>query len=388
MGIIGLPGVPGTAVQAVSPEIASPLGRAMEGRELTREEGVILAEASTDALAPIAAAADEVRRNRVGDIVTYVVNRNINFTNVCVIDCRFCAFNAAPDDPGAYELTLEDIASRAAEAWRLGATEVCVQGGLPQEMEGFHYRDILRAIKGVAPGMHIHAFSPMEVVSGAEKTRMPLSDYLAMLRDEGLGSLPGTAAEILDDGVRRLLSPAKLTVGEWVEVVTAAHRQGIPTTSTMMYGHAEAPAHWINHLCLLRDIQKQTRGFSEFVPLGFIHWNTSVFREGMSRPGPSLEEHLKVHALARLMLQGWVDHIQVSWVKLGRDLSRRCLQAGADDYGGTLMEENISRSAGATEGEYLSPEELRARIREAGRIPAERNTTYQLLKVFSASGPE
>ncbi len=359
----------------------------MEGRELTGAEGAILAGVGADILGPLTAAADAVRRSRVGDIVSYVVNRNINFTNVCTIDCRFCAFNARPGDPEAYELTLEEIASRVAEAWRLGATEVCVQGGLPRDMDGFRYRDILRAIKRAAPAIHIHAFSPMEVVHGAEKTRMPVSDYLAMLRSEGLGSLPGTAAEILDDDVRRLLSPAKITVKQWVEVVTAAHHQGIPTTATMMYGHAETPAHWVDHLCLVRDLQKQTRGFTEFVPLGFIHRNTPAFREGKTRSGPSPEEHLKVHALARLMLQGWIDHVQVSWVKLGRDLARRCLHAGADDYGGTLMEENISRSAGATEGEYLSPEAMRARIREAGRTPAERSTTYQVLKVFAASDP-
>jgi 7,8-didemethyl-8-hydroxy-5-deazariboflavin synthase CofH subunit len=373
------------AVRSAPLALARILDHALAGRELTREEGVALAEAGPETVGPLAAVADEVRRARVGDIVTYVINRNINFTNICVIGCRFCAFSTGPDDPEAYDLSLEEIAARAAEAWRLDATEVCVQGGLPRAMDGYHYRDILRAIRHVAPEMHIHAFSPMEVVYGAEKTGMSLSDYLAMLRDEGLGSLPGTAAEILDGGVRRLLSRAKVTVDQWVNVITTAHRLGIPTTSTMMYGHVEEPAHWINQLCLLRDIQKETGGFTEFVPLGFIHRNTPVFQEGKARPGPSPEEHLKVHALARLMLQGHIDHIQVSWVKLGRDLAHQCLQAGADDYSGTLMEENISRLAGAAEGECLSPEEIRARIRMVGRIPAERNTTYQLLKVFSAA---
>jgi FO synthase len=253
-------------------------------------------------------------------------------------------------------------------------------------MDGWHYRDILRAVKAVAPELHIHAFSPMEVVYGAAKTGMPLSDYLAMLRDEGLGSLPGTAAEILDDQIRHTLSARKLTVDQWVEVVTTAHRLGIPTTSTMMYGHVETPAHWVNQFCLLRDIQKETGGFTEFVPLGFIHPNTPLFQRGDARPGPCVEEHLKVHALARLMLQGRIDNIQVSWVKLGRELSLRCLNAGANDYSGTLMEENISRSAGATEAECLAPGEIRERIREAGRIPAERSTTYRLLRIFSASG--
>jgi 7,8-didemethyl-8-hydroxy-5-deazariboflavin synthase CofH subunit len=371
------------AARSASLGLARILARALEGRALTRQEGIALAEAGPEAVGPLAAVADEVRRHRVGDVVTYVVNRNINFTNVCVIGCRFCAFSAGPDDPGAYDLRLEEIAARAAEAWRLGATEVCVQGGLPREMGGFHYRDILRAIRQAAPGAHIHAFSPMEIVYGAEKTGMPLSDYLAMLRDEGLGSLPGTAAEILDDGVRRLLSQGKITADRWVEVITTAHRLGIPTTSTMMYGHVETPEQWVNQLCLLREIQKDTGGFTEFVPLGFIHHTTRLFQEGESRPGPTLEEHLKVHALARLMLRGHIDHIQVSWVKLGRELSQRCLQAGADDYGGTLMEESISRLAGATEGEFLSPETIRTRIRETGRIPAERSTTYRLLKVYS-----
>ena len=373
-------------VRGEPPALARILDRALEGREITREEGVALAEAGPEAVGPLAAVADEIRRDSVGDIVTYVVNRNINFTNVCVIGCKFCAFSTGPDDPDAYDLTMEEIAARAAEAWRLGATEVCVQGGLPRAMDGLPYRDILRVIRQAAPRMHIHAFSPMEVVYGAEKTGMPLSDYLAMLRDEGLGSLPGTAPEILDDGVRRRLSHAKIAVGKWVEVITATHRLGIPTTSTMMYGHVEEPAHWINQLCLLRDIQKETGGFTEFVPLGFIHRNAQVFEEGKSRPGPSLEEHLKVHALARLLLRGRIDHIQVSWIKLGRELSQRCLQAGADDYGGTLMEESISRLVGAAEGEYLSPDEIQARIRETGRIPAERDTLYRLLRVYPADG--
>lgn len=371
-----------TALRSVSPAIARILDRALEGRELTHAEGLTLAEMGADSVNVLAAVADEVRRRRVGDIVTYVVNRNINFTNICIIGCKFCAFSTGPNAADAYDLSFEEIAKRAIEAWERGATEVCVQGGLPRELEGSHYRDILRAIKRVTPEMHIHAFSPMEVVYGAEKTGMSLADYLAMLKAEGLGSLPGTAAEILDDSVRQLLSRKKVTVPQWVDVITTAHRLGIPTTSTMMYGHVEQPVHWINQLCLLRDIQKGTGGFTEFVPLGFVHSNTHLFQEGRSRSGPTAEEHLKVHTLARLMLQGVIDNIQVSWVKLGRELSQRCLQAGANDYSGTLMEENISRLAGATEGEYLPPEEFHQRIRELGRIPAERNTTYTLLKVF------
>jgi 7,8-didemethyl-8-hydroxy-5-deazariboflavin synthase CofH subunit len=382
MQTMGLPCLAGTAVGQVPVPVARILDRALEGRELTRDEGVILAELPPDAVGPLTAVADEVRRCRVGDIITYVVNRNINFTNVCIIGCKFCAFSTGPNAPDAYDLTLEQIAVKAAEAWERGATEVCIQGGLPRDLDGYHYRDILRAVKRATPKMHVHAFSPMEVVYGVEKTGMPLADYLAMLKDEGLGSLPGTAAEILDDGVRQLLSRLKVTVKQWVEVITTAHRLGIPTTSTMMYGHVEEPVHWVNQLCLLRDLQKQTGGFTEFVPLGFIHLNTNVFREGKTRPGPTVEEHLKVHALSRLMLQGAIDNIQISWVKLGRDLSQRCLLAGANDYSGTLMEENISRLAGATAGEYLSPEQMRERIWELGRIPAERSTTYKLLRIF------
>jgi 7,8-didemethyl-8-hydroxy-5-deazariboflavin synthase CofH subunit len=382
MGTTILPCDSDTAVRSVSPAIARILDRALEGRELSHGEGLTLAETGPDSVEALSAVADEVRRRRVGDIVTYVVNRNINFTNICIIGCKFCAFSTGPNAADAYDLSFEEIARRAAEAWDRGATEVCVQGGLPRELDGMHYRDILRAIKQATPGMHIHAFSPMEVVYGVEKTGMPLADYLAMLKGNGLGSLPGTAAEILDDGVRQLLSRKKVTVQQWVDVITTAHRLGIPTTSTMMYGHVEQPVHWVNQLCLLRDIQKETGGFTEFVPLGFVHFNTHLFQEGKSRSGPTVEEHLKVHALARLMLQGLIDNIQISWVKLGRELSQQCLQAGANDYSGTLMEENISRLAGATAGEYLPPEEFHRRIREMGRIPAERSTTYKLLKIF------
>jgi FO synthase len=370
------------AVRRAPVPVARILEKGLEGRELSREEGLTLAGMPDGSVGALAAVADEVRRRRVGDIVTYVVNRNINFTNICTIGCTFCAFSTGPNAPDAYRLSLEEIERRALEAKERGATEICVQGGLPDEIDGFHYRDILRAIKRAVPDIHIHAFSPMEVMYGVEKTGMPLGDYLAMLKAEGLGSLPGTAAEILDDGIRQRLSRKKVTVRQWVDVITTAHRLGIPTTATMMYGYVEEPIHWINQFCLLRDIQKETGGFTEFVPLGFIHTNTDLFRRGMARSGPTIEEHVKVHALARLMLQGVIDNVQVSWVKLGRELSQRCLQSGGNDYGGALMEENISRLAGATSGEYLRSEEFHERIREIGRIPAERDTTYQLLRVF------
>jgi FO synthase len=253
---------------------------------------------------------------------------------------------------------------------------------LPRDLDGFFYRDLLRAIKQAIPEMHVHAFSPMEIDYGVTKTRMALRDYLQMLKDEGLGSIPGTAAEILDDRVRQELSPNKLPVARWVEIITAAHELGIPATSTMMYGHVEEPADWVRHMLLLRAIQKRTGGFTEFVPLGFIHQNTRLYRHGGARPGAKREEHLRVHALARVLLHGAIKNLQVSWVKLGFEMSLACLRAGANDFSGTLMEESISKAAGATFGEYVSPEEFRSRIRSIGRVPAERTTTYKIRRMF------
>jgi FO synthase len=367
---------------AINPEVAEALRRAVRGEEIGLGEGLVLAETRGLELEALVLAADRIRQQRVGEVVTYVVNRNINFTNVCFVGCRFCAFSRAPREKDAYFLSLEEVGRRAQEAWDRGAREVCVQGGLPRGLEPFYYRDILRAIKRATPGMHTHAFSPMEIVYGVELTRMALPDYLEMLKEAGLNTLPGTAAEILDDKVRHEIERIKLNVGQWIEVIKTAHRLGIRTTSTMMYGHTETPEHWVRHLLLLRDIQKETGGFTEFVPLGFVHQNTQLYRSGDARPGPTGEEHLKVHALSRVMLQGWIDNIQVSWVKISREMAQACLKSGANDYGGTLMEENISRLAGSTSGQYLSPEELQSRIRELGRIPAERNTTYGIIKRY------
>jgi FO synthase len=274
------------------------------------------------------------------------------------------------------------VVRRAREAWERGATEVCVQGGLPRDLDGFFYRDLLRAIKHAIPEMHVHAFSPMEIDYGVTKTGMVLRDYLRMMKDEGLGSIPGTAAEILDDRVRKELSPNKLPAGRWVEIITVAHELGIPTTSTMMYGHVEEPGDWVRHMLLLRTIQKRTGGFTEFVPLGFIHENTRLYRHGGARPGAKREEHLRVHALARVLLHGAIKNLQVSWVKLGFETSLACLQAGANDFSGTLMEESISKAAGATFGEYVPPEQFRARIRSIRRVPAERTTTYKIRRIF------
>ena len=347
-----------------------------DGGALSSQQRQLLANTEGDDLLGLLVAADTLRRDLVGNLITYVVNRNINFTNICFIGCKFCAFSRGPRESDIYFHNPEQVGQKALEAWELGATEVCIQGGLPHGLPALYYRDILRAVKKVTPRMHIHAFSPMEIVYGVELTGMPLQDYLCMLRDNGLDTLPGTAAEILDDDVREVLSRNKLSTEQWKQVIRTAHRCGIRSTSTLMYGHVETPAHWINQLMLLREIQAETGGFTEFVPLGFVHQNTLLFHQGISRPGPTLAEHLKIHALARVLLAGSINNIQVSWVKLNRRLSQLCLHAGANDYGGTLMEENISREAGATAGQYTSPEEFQSLILEIGRIPAERNTTY------------
>ncbi len=368
----------------IAPDFRSSLERILEtqtGSAISLREAYALANAQGDDLLGLLAAANLLRAELSGNLVTYVVNRNINFTNICFVGCKFCAFSRGPREHDTYFLTPEQVGQKAIEAWQLGAKEVCIQGGLPHGLPPFYYRDILRAVKRVIPQMHIHAFSPMEIVYGVELTGMKLADYLSMLRDNGLGTLPGTAAEILDDEIRHILSANKLTTAQWIEVIRTAHRCGIRSTSTMMYGHTETPEHWVRQMLLLREIQSETGGFTEFVPLGFVHQNTLLFQQGLARTGPTLAEHLKVHALARLLLAGSLHNIQVSWVKLNRKLSQLCLHAGANDYGGTLMEENISREAGATAGQYTSPEDFQALILETGRIPAERNTTYTRINI-------
>jgi 7,8-didemethyl-8-hydroxy-5-deazariboflavin synthase CofH subunit len=372
----------------IAPRLTSPVRSSLErvletqnGDALSLDDSYLLANSDGDDLLGVLVAANLLRAELVGNIVTYVVNRNINFTNICFVGCKFCAFSRGPREADSYFHSLDDMARKAVEAWELGATEVCIQGGLPRDLPKFYYRDILRAVKNAVPKMHIHAFSPMEIAYGVELTGMPLPDYLSMLRDNGLGTLPGTAAEILDDEIRHILSANKLSTAHWIEIIRTAHRCGIRSTSTMMYGHAETPEHWVRQMRLLRDIQSETGGFTEFVPLGFVHQNTLLFQQGLARSGPTLAEHLKVHALARILLAGSINNLQVSWVKLNRQLSQLCLHAGANDYGGTLMEENISREAGATAGQYTSPEDFQLLILEAGRIPAERNTTYSRINI-------
>lgn len=374
-----------TLVRAFSqcaPGIRDSLEAVLRGEGLSFEQGLKLATAEGPDLRDLLAVADHLRREAVGETITYVVNRNINFTNVCFVGCSFCGFGRGPQAADAYSLSFEEVVRRAQEARDCGATEVCIQGGLPHDLDGFFYRDLLRAIKRAIPAMHVHAFSPMEIDYGVLKTGMTLRDYLRMIKDEGLGSIPGTAAEILDDRIRLELSPNKLPVARWVEIISTAHELGIPTTSTMMYGHVEEPADWVRHLLLLRSIQKRTGGFTEFVPLGFIHQNTRLFKHGGARPGALRDEHLRVHALSRVLLHGAIRNIQVSWVKLGIETSLACLEAGANDFGGTLMEENISKAAGATFGEYVSPEEFRSHIRKISRVPAERSTTYKIRRTF------
>jgi len=363
----------------VSAPVREPIEKVLGSRDggvLRRDECLALANCEGDDLFGLVVAANELRQQLVGDVISYVITRNINFTNVCFVGCKFCAFSVGPRDETAYFLSLDDIGDKCREAEKRGATEVCIQGGLPHGLPPFYYRDILRAVKSATPKMHAHAFSPMEMIYGVELTGMPIREYLLMLKANGLDTLPGTAAEILDDGVRHVLSRNKLSTAQWREVIETAHACGIRSTSTMMYGHRETPQHWVDQLLLLREIQAHTGGFTEFVPLGFIHDHTLLFAQGLARSGGTLVEHMKVHALARILLAGVIHHIQVSWVKLGREISQLALLAGADDYGGTLFEENISRLAGATAGQYTSAKEFQERILELGRIPAQRNTLY------------
>jgi len=370
------------AFKAASPTVADILEKALAGKDLDASDGLTLCGATDDDLLAVLKIANELRRRAVGDQVTYVVNRNLNFTNVCIVGCAFCGFGRGARSPDAYFHSTESLVAKAVEAVERGATEVCIQGGLPRDLEGTYYADLLRTIKSHLPNLHLHAYSPMEIVYGVEKTGVNLSRYLRTLKEAGLGSIPGTAAEILDDQVRESLSPNKLKVHQWIDVIRTAHDLGIPSTSTMMYGHAELPEHWVRHLLLLREIQMDTGGFTEFVPLGFIHSQTRLFRTGRARAGSSLAEHLLVHALARLLLNGHINNIQVSWVKLGFERALACLEAGANDFGGTLMEESISKSAGANFGESVLAGELRALIRTIDRTPAERTTTYKIRRVF------
>ena len=375
---------------STSLDVARILDRVLAGHEVTIEEGERLFDAHGHDLLLVTLVADELRRRAVGDVVTYVVNRNINFTNVCIKRCGFCAFSRGHREEQGYFLPLEEIVRRAKEAWELGATEVCIQAGLPPKMDPDLYPTICRAIKAELPEIHIHGFSPEEVVYGALRARCSIEEYLLRLKEAGVGSLPGTSAEILDDEVRRMISPGRITTAQWIQVITTAHRLGIPTTATIMYGHVETNRHRAAHLALIREIQKETDGFTEFVPLSLVHSEAPMYRKRLIpglRPGATGEEVVKMHAIARIMLHPYVRNIQVSWVKEGPKLAQWCLNAGANDLGGTLINESISTAAGATYGQLVPPRELRRWIRDAGRIPAERTTLYELRTPLTDDDP-
>jgi 7,8-didemethyl-8-hydroxy-5-deazariboflavin synthase CofH subunit len=365
--------------------IAHILEKPFEGREITVEEGEQLLQARGDDLAATIQAADKLRRQVAPAQVTYVVNRNINFTNVCVKRCGFCAFSRGHRAEEGYYLPIEEIVRRAVEAWNLGATEVCIQAGLPPRMKGSLYIDICRAIRAELPHIHIHGFSPEEVLYGAERSNSSVPEYLQALKEAGVNSLPGTSAEILNDRVRDLISPGRITTEDWTRVIRAAHAAGIPTSSTIMYGHVETARDCAEHIALLREIQKETGGFTEFVPLSFIHSEAPMYLKSLVpgiRAGAASDEVLRMYAVSRIMLHGRIEHIQASWVKQGIAMAKACLNAGADDLGGTLMNESISTAAGAGHGHFMRPADLRKAVRDVGRVPVQRTTTYGSVRVM------
>jgi FO synthase len=365
-------------VERLRPEFATALRQAERDPAGLRDtDALVLFDALPGAeIEALAELADGLRRDVVGDTVTYVVNRNINFTNVCYTGCRFCAFAQRRTDADAYTLSLDEVGSRADAAVLVGATEICMQGGISPELPATAYFDLAREVKRRQPQLHLHAFSPMEVVNGATRMGMSIRDWLVAAKEAGVDSLPGTAAEILDDDVRWVLTKGKLPAATWIEVVTTAHRVGIPTTSTMMYGHVDTPAHWVAHLKLLARTQQETGGFTEFVPLPFVHQNSPIYLAGLARPGSTRREDRAVHAMARILLHGQIPHVQTSWVKLGTEGSAEMLRGGVDDLGGTLMEETISRMAGSQHGSRRTPAELEAIAAAAGRPARQRTTLY------------
>jgi FO synthase len=368
---------PGMAPQRVDTEVRQALRTAADDpTRLTDDEALALLHADGPGLDALTRIADDVRRSAVGEEVTYIVTRNINFTNVCYTGCRFCAFAQRRTDADAYTLSLDQVADRARQAWDVGAVEVCVQGGIHPDLPGTAYFDIAKAVKSRVPGMHMHAFSPMEVVNGATRTGMSIREWLTAAREAGLDTIPGTAAEILDDEVRWVLTKGKLPTATWIEVVTTAHELGIRSSSTMMYGHVDQPRHWLGHLRTLARVQQRTGGFTEFVTLPFIHTNAPVYLAGVARPGPTSRDNRAVTAMARLLLHPHIPNIQTSWVKLGTGGAAEMLSCGANDLGGTLMEETISRMAGSSYGSYKSVKDLIAVAEEAGRPAKPRTTLY------------
>jgi 7,8-didemethyl-8-hydroxy-5-deazariboflavin synthase CofH subunit len=368
-----------------APSVRRILAGCLDGGELSGADALALMEVQGRDAHALTLVADELRRRQVGDVVTYVVNRNINFTNVCIKHCTFCAFSRDHREEEGYFLPLDEIVRRAEEAAELGATEVCIQAGLPPKLDGRYYIDLTRAIKRSLPDMHIHAFSPEEVLYGSVRSGLPVREYLGELREAGLGTLPGTSAEILDQEIRDVIARGRITVAQWIDVITSAHALGIRTTSTIMYGHVETPAHWVRHMALLRSIQKDTGGFTEFVPLSLIHSEAPMYAKGLLpnvRPGATGMEVVRLHVLARLMLGETFGNIQASWVKEGPKLAQLLLAVGANDLGGTLINESISTSAGAQYGQLVPPVELRRLIRDAGRLPAQRDTLYGIVRRY------
>lgn len=360
----------------IDPQIEEILQKAINKR-ISSEEAVKLIKTTGKELYALTFTADILREKFVGDRVTYIPNWNINFTNLCTGDCGFCAFRKNRDEEGAYFLNINQVVEKAKTAWSNGAKEVCIQGGLHPDIDAYFYQELLERLRAELPDIYIHAFSPMEILYGAEQAGMSIEDELKMLKEAGLDSIPGNAAEILNDDIREVLCPNKMNTAKWIEIVETAHKTGIPTTCTMMYGHLEKPEHRVEHMEILRNIQEKTGGFTEFVPLTYMHRLTPLYKEGISKAGSTGIEDLKVYAVARLMFGDVLKNIQVSWVKLGFKFAQVCLTAGANDLGGTLGEENISKSAGAEHGVQTTPENFQRIIRNMGRTPAERDTLYR-----------
>lgn len=375
----------------LDPVISDILNQSLDSKNISIKQAIELLQTTGTEMIMTAMVADNLRRKAVGDNVTFVINRNINFTNVCIKRCGFCAYSRDFRNEESYFLPTEEVVRRAKEAWNLGATEICIQAGLPPKMDGFLYVDICKAIKKELPNIHIHAFSPEEIMYGSYRSGLSVKEYLRMLKESGLGSLPGTAAEILDQDVRDLISPGRITVADWINVITTAHKLKIPTTSTIMYGHVETMEDRAKHLELLRSIQKQTNGFTEFVPLSFVHKEAPMYNHNLVKgitPGPTGQDVIKMHAVSRIMLNNFINNIQVSWVKEGAKMSQLLLEAGVNDFGGTLINESISTSAGSEFGQLMRPKEIRSLIQSAGRVPAQRNSVYGIIKVYDGFNDE
>lgn len=375
----------------LDPVISDILNQSLDSKNISIKQAIELLQTTGTEMIMTAMVADNLRRKAVGDNVTFVINRNINFTNVCIKRCGFCAYSRDFRNEESYFLPTEEVVRRAKEAWNLGATEICIQAGLPPKMDGFLYVDICKAIKKELPNIHIHAFSPEEIMYGSYRSGLSVKEYLRMLKESGLGSLPGTAAEILDQDVRDLISPGRITVADWINVITTAHKLKIPTTSTIMYGHVETMEDRAKHLELLRSIQKQTNGFTEFVPLSFVHKEAPMYNHNLVKgiaPGPTGQDVIKMHAVSRIMLNNFINNIQVSWVKEGAKMAQLLLEAGVNDFGGTLINESISTSAGSEFGQLMRPKEIRSLIQSAGRVPAQRNSVYGIIKVYDGFNDE